>query len=75
MSEFNERTALNYKLRQDALTMEGKRRMARQRMKYRHSKAAHRRSITNMAIDAALIGASLTGCVVAVAYLICVAVV
>ena len=75
MKELNERAALNYKLRQDALNTEHQARMARQRMKYRHSKAAYRRSITNMAIDAALIGASLTGCMAAVAYLICVAVV
>ena len=75
MKELNERAALNYKLRQDALNTEYQARMARQRMKYRHINQAYRRSITNMAIDAALIGASLVGCVVAVAYLICVAVV
>lgn len=75
MKELNERAALNYKLRQDALNTEHQARMARQRMKYRRINQAYRRSITNMAIDAALIGASLVGCVVAVAYLICVAVV
>ena len=75
MSEFNERTALNYKLRQDALTMEGKRRMARQRIAYRHNRAALRSAVRTMTLDAALIGASLTGCMVAVAHLICVAVV
>lgn len=67
MSEFNERTALNYKLHQDALTMEGKRRMARQRIAYRHNRAALRSVVRTTAIDAALIGASLAGCIAAVA--------
>ena len=75
MSDFNERTALNYKLRQDALTVENRRRMARQRIASRHDRAVLRRAVRTVAIDAVLIGASLTGCMAAVAYLICVAVV
>ena len=74
MTEFNERTALNYKLRQDALTIEGRRRMARQRIAYRHNRAVLRRAVRTVAIDAALIGASLAGCIAAVVCLICVAV-
>lgn len=74
MKELNERAALNYKLRQDALNTEHQARMARQRMKYRRINRAHRKSVTTVAIDAALIGTSLVGCMVAVAYLICVAV-
>ena len=60
MSEFNERTALNYKLRQDALTTQGRARMARQRMEYRHRRAACRKSVTIVATSAALAGATLT---------------
>ena len=71
MSEFNERTALNYKLRQDALTMEGRRRMARQRIAYRHNRAALRSAVRTMTLDAALVGASLSGVIAAVVGLIC----
>ena len=66
MSDFNERTALNYRLRQDALTMAGKRQMARQRIAYRHRRATLRNTIRTVAIDAALIGATLMACVVLV---------
>lgn len=69
MSEFNERTALNYKLHQDALTMESRRRMARQRMAYRHRRAAHRAAVRTVAIDAALAGSMLTAGVAALALL------
>ena len=71
MSEFNERTALNYKLRQDALTVEGRRRMARQRIAYRHNRAALRSAVRTMTLDAALVGASLSGVIAAVVGLIC----
>ena len=71
MSEFNERTALNYKLRQDALTVESRRRMARQRIAYRHNRAVLRRAVRTVAIDAAVVGASLSGVIVAVVGLIC----
>ena len=71
MSDFNERTALNYKLRQDALTVENRRRMARQRIAYRHDRAVLRRAVRTAAIDAALIGASLSGVIVAVVGLVC----
>ena len=69
MSEFNERTALNYKLRQDALTTQGRARMARQRMEYRHRRAACRKSVTTVAVDAALAGSMLTAGVAALACL------
>lgn len=71
MSDFNERTALNYKLRQDALTVENRRRMARQRIAYRHDQAVLRRAVRTVAVDAALIGASLSGVIVAVVGLVC----
>lgn len=64
MSNFNERTALNYRLRQDALTMAGRRQMAHQRIAYRHRRATLRSMIRTVAIDAALIGSILTACVV-----------
>ena len=60
MSEFNERTALNYKLRQDALTTKHRATMARQRMEYRHRRAACRKSVTIVAVNATLAGAALT---------------
>ena len=66
MSDFNERTALNYKLRQDALNTEHQARMARQRIAYRHNRTALRNTIRTVAIDAALIGATLMACVVLV---------
>ena len=70
MSEFNERTALNYKLRQDALTTKHRVSMARQRIAYRHNRAVLRRAVRTVAIDAALVGASLSGVIVAVVGLI-----
>ena len=69
MSDFNERTALNYKLRQDALTVENRRRMARQRIAYRHRRAAIRKHVTVVAVDAALAGSMLTAGVAALACL------
>lgn len=71
MSEFNERTALNYKLRQDALTTKHRATMARQRMEFRHRRAANRAMVRTVSIDAALIGASLSGVIVAVVGLVC----
>lgn len=67
MSEFNERTALNYKLHQDALTMEDKRRMARQRIAYRHNRAALRSVVRTTAIDATLITAIITSSIITLA--------
>lgn len=66
MTEFNYRTALNYRLRQDALTTQNRSHMARQRKEYRHRRAALRRVILTVAVDAAMIGASLAGCIAAV---------
>lgn len=75
MKELNERAALNHQLQMDEIQTFLNRCEARRRQKARRINRAYHRSITNMAIDAALIGASLVGCVAAVAYLICVAVV
>lgn len=66
MSEFNYRTALNYRLRQDALTTQNRSHMALQRREYRHRRAALRSVVRTVAIDAALAGASLAGCIAAV---------
>ena len=71
MSDFNERTALNYKLRQAALTTKHRATMARQRIAYRHNRAALRSAVRTMTLDAALIGASLSGVIAAVVGLIC----
>ena len=67
MNSFNERTALNYRLRQDALTMAGKRQMARQRIAYRHRRATLRSTVRTVAIDAALIGAIFASSVILLA--------
>ena len=71
MSDFNERTALNYKLRQDALTVENRRRMARQRQSVRAINRAHRKAVATVAIDAMLVGAGLTSVIAAAGCLIC----
>lgn len=74
MKELNERTALNRRLQEDAEATERRAQEAMGRKMVRAIDRAHRKSVATVAIDAALIGASLTGCVAAVAYLICVAV-
>ena len=67
MSEFNYRTALNYRLRQDALTTQNRSHMARQRREYRHRRAALRSVVRTVAIDAALAGATLASAVILLA--------
>lgn len=70
MSEFNYRTALNYRLRQDALTTQNRSRMARQRKEYRHRRAALRSVVRTVAIDAALVGATLASSVILLACMV-----
>ena len=67
MSEFNYRTALNYRLRQDALTTQNRSHMALQRREYRHRRAALRSVVLTVAIDAALVGATLASSVILLA--------
>ena len=67
MSNFNERTALNYRLRQDSLTTQANSQMARQRREYRHRHAALRSVVRTITIDAALVGSIFTAAVVLVA--------
>ena len=74
MNEFNIRTALNRRLRQDAEATRRQAEEARGKQMIRCINRAYRKSVTIVAINAALIGASLVGCIAAVAYLICVAV-
>ena len=74
MKELNERVALNRRLQEAAEATEREANEARGRQMIRCINRAYRESVTAVAIDAALISASLTGCMVAVAYLICVAV-
>ena len=69
MKELNERAALNYQLQQDKLTTQANARRACQRMKYRHRRAAIRKHITVVAVDAALAGSMLTAGVAALACL------
>lgn len=71
MSEFNERTALNYKLSQDALTVESRRRKARQRQSARRINRAHCKAVATVAINAMLVGAGLTAVIAATGSLIC----
>lgn len=74
MKELNERAALNHQLEVDAAQTMYNRIEAKRRQSARRINRAYRKSVTIVAIDAALIGVSLAGCVAAVAYLICVAV-
>lgn len=71
MSNFNERTALNRRLQEDAQATKRKADEARGRKLVRAINRAYRKSVTFVAIDAALIGASLSGVIVAVVGLIC----
>ena len=71
MSEFNERTALNRRLQEDAEATERRAQEAMGRKIVRAINRAYRKSVTTVAIDAALIGASLSGVIVAVVGLVC----
>ena len=71
MKELNERTALNRRLQEDAEATERRAQEAMGRKMVRAIDRAHRKSVTTVAIDAALIGASLSGVIVAVVGLVC----
>lgn len=71
MKELNERTALNRRLQEAAEATEREANEARGRQMIRCINRAYRESVTAVAIDAALVGAGLTGCVAAAACLIC----
>ena len=66
MTEFNYRTALNRRLQEDAEATRRQADEARGRKLIRAINRAYRKSVTVVAINAALIGASLAGCVAAV---------
>lgn len=70
MSEFNERTALNYKLRQAAQETKRKAHEAMDRRLLRAINKAHRKSITVVAVSSALAGAALVAGVAALTYLV-----
>lgn len=71
MKELNERTALNRRLQEDAEATERRAQEARGKQMVRAIDRAHRKSVATVAIDAALIGASLSGVIVAVVGLVC----
>lgn len=71
MNNFNERTALNYRLRQDALTTQSRARMARQRQEYRHHRTALRNAFHAAVIDITLISTILTVAVTLLACAVC----
>lgn len=60
MTEFNERTALNRRLQEDAEATERRAQEARVRKLVRAINRAHRKSVTIVATSAALAGATLT---------------
>ena len=70
MSESNYRTALNHQLQLDETKTLLNHCKARRRQSTRRINNALRRMVLTVAVDAALIGASLTACVVLVACVI-----
>lgn len=60
MSEFNERTALNRRLQEDAEATERRAQEAMGRKMVRAIDRAHRKSVTIVAVNATLAGAALT---------------
>ena len=70
MSDFNERTALNYKLRQAAQETKRKAQEAMDRRLLRAINKAHRKSVTIVAVSSALAGAALVAGVAALTYLV-----
>lgn len=71
MSEFNERTALNRRLQEDAAQTMYNRIEAKRRQSVRRINRVYRKRVTTVAVDAALVGAGLTAVIAAVAGLIC----
>lgn len=60
MNELNERAALNHQLRLDAEAVERRAEKAKARRFVRAINKAHRRSVTIVAVDAALVGSIVT---------------
>ena len=60
MKELNERAALNHQLRLDAEAVERRAETAKARRFVRAINKAHRRSVTIVAVDAALVGSIIT---------------
>ena len=60
MKELNERAALNHQLRLDAEAAERRAEKAKARRFVRAINKAHRRSVTIVAVDAALVGSIVT---------------
>lgn len=60
MKELNERAALNHQLRLDAEAVERRAEKAKTRRFVRAINKAHRRSVTIVAVDAALVGSIIT---------------
>lgn len=69
MSDFNERTALNRRLQEDAEATERRAQEAMGRKMVRGINRAYRKSVTTVAVDAALAGSMLTAGVAALACL------
>ena len=60
MNELNERAALNHQLRLEAEAVERRAEKAKARRFVRAINKAHRRSVTIVAVDAALVGSIVT---------------
>ena len=60
MNELNERAALNHQLRLDAEAVERRAEKTKARRFVRAINKAHRRSVTIVAVDAALVGSIVT---------------
>lgn len=67
MSEFNLRTTVNHRIHQDALTTQRRSRMARQRIEYHRRVIGLRKCVRTVAVDAAMIGATLASSVILLA--------
>ena len=67
MSEFNYRVTVNRQLQMDEAATRRRSRKARQGIAYRHRRAALRSVVRTVAIDAALIGATLASSVILLA--------
>lgn len=71
MSEFNYRVTVNRQLQMDEAETLLNRCEARRRQSARRINNAFRRMVRTVTIDAALIGATMTACVVLVACVVC----
>lgn len=71
MNELNERAALNHQLRLDAEAVERRAEKAKARRFVRAINKAHRRSVTVVAVDAALVGSIITAGAALLACAVC----